>query len=577
MADREVRVRFAPSPTGPLHIGGVRTALYNYLLAKKANGTFILRIEDTDQKRYVEGAEEYIKESLQWAGITYDEGPGIGGQYGPYRQSERKHLYGEYMDQLIENGWAYYAFDTPEDLDAMRERLRKAGKAAPKYDMFVREYMKNSISLSSDEVKSRMDKGEPFVVRLKVPRNEEIRFHDEIRGWVSVKSEELDDKVLFKSDGMPTYHLANIVDDHLMKISHVIRGEEWLPSAPLHNLLYRAFGWEDTMPKFAHLPLILKPDPSTYITKSTKAQFAVQFATEFAEKNDADLSKVTPIVENLFANHKDIGNQLRANGKDDELKKSVKEFLKKAMYGKLSKRDGDRLGFPVFPLSWEQEKITGYRESGYIQDAFSNILVMLGWNPGTNEEVFDRKELVEAFSLERVGKSGAKFDPDKARWYNQQFLRRTDSAILAKSLESELKAEGIEAETSYVEAVVDLIKEKASFTSQLWDLSAYFFSPPTAYDERVIEKKWDEQAAQLFTQLAETWSGLEDFSPELLEASYLSTAEKLELNGGSYMQVLRVLISGKPSGPAIYPMISLLGKNEVIKRLVAAILAVSSQ
>ena len=577
MADREVRVRFAPSPTGPLHIGGVRTALYNYLLAKKLGGTFILRIEDTDQKRYVEGAEDYIKESLGWAGLNYEEGPDIGGPYGPYRQSERKHLYGEYMDQLIKNGWAYYAFDTTEDLDAMRDRLRKAGKAAPKYDMFVREYMKNSIALSSDEVKTRMEKGDPYVVRLKVPRNEEVRFHDEIRGWVSVKSEEIDDKVLFKSDGMPTYHLANVVDDHLMKISHVIRGEEWLPSAPLHNLLYRAFGWEETMPKFAHLPLILKPDPSTYITKSTKAQFANQFATEFSEKNETDLTKILPIVEQLFANHKDINNQLRANGKDDELKKTIKEFLKKAMYGKLSKRDGDRLGFPVFPLSWEQEKITGYRESGYMADAFTNILVMLGWNPGTNEEVFGRKELIEAFSLERVGKSGAKFDPDKARWYNQQFLRRTDNKVLALALEAQLKAEGIEANSDYVESVVDLIKEKASFTSELWDLGAYFFSPPTTYDERVIEKKWDVRAARLFTELAEVWMTLDDFSPEALETTYLSNAEKLDLNGGTYMQVLRVLISGKLSGPAIYPMISLLGKDEVIKRLVAAILAVSNQ
>lgn len=577
MVEREVRVRFAPSPTGPLHIGGVRTALYNYLLAKKLGGKFILRIEDTDQKRYVEGAEDYIKESLQWAGLTYTEGPDTGGDYGPYRQSERKHLYGDYKTQLIENGWAYYAFDTPEDLDAMRERLKKAGKAAPKYDMFVREYMKNSISLSADEVKTRIDKGEPYVVRLKVPRNEEIRFHDEIRGWVSVKSEEIDDKVLFKSDGMPTYHLANVVDDHLMKISHVIRGEEWLPSAPLHHLLYRAFGWEETMPKFAHLPLILKPDPSTYITKSTKLQFAAQFAKEFSEKEEQDLAKVTAIVENLFANHKDINNQLKANGKDDELKKSIKEFLKKAMYGKLSKRDGDRLGFPVFPLSWEQENITGYRESGYMPDAFTNILVMLGWNPGNNEEVFDRKELIEAFSLERVGKSGAKFDPDKARWYNQQFLRRTDNTVLAKELQIKLYEEGLEAEQAYVESVVELIKEKASFTSQLWELGSYFFAPPVSYDERVIDKKWDDKAAQLFTALAETWGNLDSFDATSLEQSYLQTAEKMDLNGSAYMQVLRVLISGKPSGPAIYPMIALLGKDEVIKRLVAAILAVSNQ
>lgn len=567
MSSENVRVRFAPSPTGPLHVGGVRTALYNYLLAKKLGGQFILRIEDTDQKRYVAGAEDYIKEALQWAGMEYDEGPGKEGAYGPYRQSERKHLYKEYGDMLIENGWAYYAFDTADDLEAMRERLRKAGKAAPKYDMFVREYMKNSISLSADEVKARLDNGDPYVIRLKVPRNEEIRFEDAIRGWVSVKSEELDDKVLFKSDGMPTYHLANIVDDHLMKISHVIRGEEWLPSAPLHVLLYRAFGWEDTMPTFAHLPLILKPDPTTYINKGSKARFAEQFAKEYAEKNEVDLAEVKPVVEQLFANHKDLTNQLRANGKDSELKKTVKEFLKKAMYGKLSKRDGDRLGFPVFPLSWTEENITGYRESGYMPESFINILVMLGWNPGTNQEVFSKEELIETFSLERVGKSGAKFDPDKARWYNQQFLRRTDSNDLLADFKPVLVENNLSAEDDYTAKVLELVKEKATFSSDFWSLSEYFFSAPNSYAAHVMEKKWGEEAASLFSKVADNWEALEEFTAENAEAAFKSTGEELGIEAGKYMQVLRVLVSGKPSGPALYEVLTLLGKEACVSRL----------
>lgn len=571
MSSENVRVRFAPSPTGPLHVGGVRTALYNYLLAKKLGGQFILRIEDTDQKRYVAGAEDYIKEALQWAGMEYDEGPGKEGAYGPYKQSERKHLYKEYGDMLINNGWAYYAFDTPEDLEAMRERLRKAGKAAPKYDMFVREYMKNSISLSSDEVQARLEKGEPYVIRLKIPRNEEIRFEDAIRGWVSVKSEELDDKVLFKSDGMPTYHLANIVDDHLMKISHVIRGEEWLPSAPLHVLLYRAFGWEDTMPTFAHLPLILKPDPTTYINKGSKAQFAEQFATEYADKNEVALAEVKPIVEQLFANHKDLTNQLRANTKDSELKKSVKEFLKKAMYGKLSKRDGDRLGFPVFPLSWTEENITGYRESGYMPESFINILVMLGWNPGTHQEVFSKEELIAAFSLERVGKSGAKFDPDKARWYNQQFLRNTDGAALLAEFKTVLEANNVSADDAYTMKVLELVKEKATFSSDFWSLSDYFFIAPTSYAAQVMEKKWDADAVKLFTQVANNWEAQDSFTPEEIENLFKSTGESLEIDAGKYMQVLRVLISGKPSGPALYEVLTLIGKEQCVNRLRAGI------
>lgn len=569
MALENVRVRFAPSPTGPLHVGGVRTALYNYLHAKKYGGTFLLRIEDTDQKRYVEGAEDYIKESLAWAGIDYDEGPGKEGDYGPYRQSERKHLYRQYADQLIESGKAYYAFDSEEELDAMRERLRKAGKAAPKYDMFVREYMQNSLTLSADEIKSRIAKGKPYVIRLKVPRNQEVRFEDEIRGWVSVKSEEVDDKVLFKSDGMPTYHLANIVDDHLMKITHVIRGEEWLPSAPLHILLYEAFGW--AAPKFAHLPLILKPDPVTYITKRTKQQFTEQFSKEYAEKEDVAFDSVHNAVSQIFANPKDLNNQLRSNDKDSNEKKSIKDFLKKAMYGKLSKRDGDRLGFPVFPLSWEKHNITGYRESGYLSDAFLNILVMLGWNPGTNQEVFTKEELIEAFSLERVGKSGAKFDPDKARWYNQQFLRKTPSSQFVEYLKAEIESNGLTADKKYIESVIEVIKEKATFSSDFWDISSYFFSAPKEYAQYVIDKKWDDDAQTLFQALVAKYESINNFSAENAEMAFQSTGAEQNIDSGKYMQLLRVMVTGVGAGPAIYETLALIGKEEVVSRIKKAL------
>lgn len=573
-------MRFAPSPTGPLHVGGVRTALYNFLFAKKNGGDFLLRIEDTDQNRYVPGAEQYIIDSLKWAGIDYDEGPGKDGGFGPYRQSERKHLYRQYADQLIEAGLAYYAFDTSEELEAMRERLKKGGKSAAKYDMFVREYMKNSLSLSSDEVKTRMDAGDPYVIRIKIPRKEEIRFHDEIRGWVSVKSEEMDDKVLFKSDGMPTYHLANIVDDHLMQITHVIRGEEWLPSAPLHHLLYQFLGWEETMPKFAHLPLILKPDPSSYVTKSTKAAFASQFHEEFHGKTEGEFGETEKIFQNIFENPKNLANALKSGKNDSGAVATVKGFLKKAMYGKLSKRDGDRLGFPVFPLSWDvpgADSITGYRESGYLPDAFTNILVMLGWNPGTNQEVFSLEELIDTFSLERVGKSGAKFDPDKARWYNQQFLRNQDDEKLAQEFMAELKADGVETSSDYVAKVCHLIKEKASFSSDFKELSGYFFSAPSEYDAKVVEKKWNSETADVFGKVADAFEALEAFENEQIEAAYKTTIEGLDDNPGKYMQVLRVLTSGKAAGPAIFDMLALLGQAEVVSRIRNGITSLSSK
>jgi len=413
--ERKVRVRFAPSPTGPLHMGGVRTALYNYLFAKKHGGDFLLRIEDTDQTSYVKGAEDYILEALKWSGLTIDEGVGVGGEYGPYRQSERKEagIYKKYVDQLLASGHAYYAFDTPEELEEMRENLKKAGVAAPQYNINTRNSMKNSLSLSAEEVQKRLDNNEPYVVRIKIPRNEEVKFKDLIRGWVVVQTTNLDDKVLYKSDGMPTYHMANIVDDYLMKITHVIRGEEWLPSGPLHVLLYQYLGWEEVMPQFAHLPLILKPD----------------------------------------------GN------------------------GKLSKRDGDRLGFPVFPIQWtspEGEISSGYRESGYFPDAFINMLALLGWNPGTTQEIFSMEELIQAFSLEKVGKSGSKFDPEKTRWFNAQYLRNKSNEELAAFVKPLVAEKGFAMPSdSFLSQYCGLMKERAVFINDLLAEDYLLIAPTT--------------------------------------------------------------------------------------------------
>ncbi len=501
MENRRVRVRFAPSPTGPLHLGGVRTALYNYLFAKKLGGDFILRIEDTDQNRFVPGAEEYIRESLKWAGIMYSEGPDIGGPYAPYRQSERKEMYAQYAQQLLDSGHAYYAFDTTEDLEAMRERMSKSGTQAFKYDAITRDYMKNSLTLPQDEVKQRLDAGEAHVIRFRMPRNEDVRVQDIIRGWVTVNSKELDDKVLFKSDGMPTYHLANVVDDYLMQITHVIRGEEWLPSAPLHVLLYRALGWESVMPQFAHLPLILKPD----------------------------------------------GN------------------------GKLSKRDGDRLGFPVFTLDWYDpfsgEKSSGYREAGYLPEAYVNILSMLGWHSGGDKEFYTMDELVEEFSLERVHKAGAKFDPEKAKWFNHQHIRTAPPEVLANVLSQQLSQHGITASPEYAAQVAELVREKATFLTDFYSLSVYFFSRPQSFDEKVIEKKWDATAPQFFSALKDAYASLEDFSAASVQTTFEETAQNLSLKPGNYFQLFRVIISGESGGPVLWDIVSLLGKTEISERI----------
>ena len=505
----EVRVRFAPSPTGPLHIGGVRTALYNYLFAKNQGGKMILRVEDTDQARFVEGAEQYIVESLKWCGIKFDESGVEGGDFGPYKQSERKHLYLPYAEQLVKDGFAYYAFDTSEELIVMRERMKSAGVPSPQYNTVTRSTMQNSLTLSEDEVNKRMSAGNEYVIRIKMPRNEEVKLNDIIRGWVVVNTNSMDDKVIFKSDGMPTYHLANVVDDYLMKISHVIRGEEWLPSAPLHVLLYKYLGWEDVMPQFAHLPLILKPD----------------------------------------------GN------------------------GKLSKRDGDRLGFPVFPTQWmnpeTKEISSGYRESGYISEAVINMLSFLGWNPGTTQEIFSMAELIKAFNLERVGKAGAKFDFDKTRWFNQQYLRAKTKEDLAQDLQIILKENGVEANDNFVATVCEQLKERATFIKDMWEEGKYYFESPTSYDEKTIRKKWKEDTPKYISELKDRLSELSDFSSESIEIEFKKYLEENELAMGILLPAFRVSLTGLGMGPSLFDIASILGKEETIQRMATALEKIS--
>ena len=499
MTEAKVRVRFAPSPTGPLHIGGVRTALYNYLFAKKHGGDFLLRIEDTDQARYVPGAEEYIIEALNWCGITPDEGPGFGGEYGPYRQSDRKESYREYAEQLIKEGKAYYAFDTSEELTEMRDRLKLAKVASPQYNTITRETMRNSLTMSNDDVEKLIAEGTPYVIRFKMPRKEEVRVHDIIRGWVLVNTDTLDDKVLFKSDGMPTYHLANIVDDHKMKITHVIRGEEWLPSAPLHVLLYEAFDWE--APKFAHLPLLLKPD----------------------------------------------GN------------------------GKLSKRDGDKLGFPVFPLEWKDpssgEISSGYREQGYFKDAFINMLAFLGWNPGTTQEIFSLDELVQSFTLERVGKAGAKFDPDKTKWFNQQYLRSKTDAELAEAIKPIVEEKGYHKSDEFLAGVCKLMKERASFIPEIVNGGSYLFEKPQTYDENTVSKKWKEDTPIRMRAIMLDFEKIGNFEPSEIETVFKIFLERESVGMGVVLPNLRLLITGEGMGPSLFEIMALLGKEESLERM----------
>lgn len=500
--EKRVRVRFAPSPTGGLHMGGIRTALFNYLFAKKHGGDFILRIEDTDQTRFVEGAEEYIIESLKWCGIEPNEGVGFGdGKHAPYRQSERKNLgiYKTYANKLIASGFAYYAFDTTEELEEMRKRLEAAKVVAPQYNAVSRLNMRNSLTLSEDDVKKLLDQGEKYVVRLKVPRNEEIRFNDIIRGWVTVNSAQVDDKVLLKSDGMPTYHLAHIVDDIEMEITHAVRGEEWLPSAPAHILIYRYLGLEDQMPKLAHLPLILNPD----------------------------------------------GN------------------------GKISKREAR---FPVFPLSWhdprEATPYIGYKESGYYPEAFINILALLGWNPGNNEELFSVDQLAELFSFERVHKSGAKFDPEKAKWFNQQYLRAKSDHELSQVFKPILKEKGYEKDDTFMIDFCKLVKEKVQFVHEFWDHGKYIFEAPTSYDQKIMTKKWNDTSVTLFSSVLITFNSIDTWTSQNIHDAF---EELLKTTGKIDMQLLRVLITGVAGGPQLFDMLALIGKDDVIKRLELAL------
>lgn len=509
MNNQKVRVRFAPSPTGPLHIGGVRTALYNYLFARKHGGTFILRIEDTDQNRFVPGAEQYIMNSLRWCGIKVDEGIEEGGEYGPYRQSDRKELYRKYADELVAKGNAYYAFDTPEELENMRKQLEQEKAVNTAYSASTRGKMKNSLTLSESETRALLESGAPYVIRFKMPDNEDLLVTDLIRGEVRVNTSTLDDKVLFKSDGMPTYHLANIVDDYLMKISHVIRGEEWLPSLPLHVLLYRSFDWESIMPRFAHLPLLLKPD-----------------------------------------------------GK-----------------GKLSKRDGDRLGFPVFPLQWTDpfsgEVSSGYRESGYFPEAFINMLAFLGWNPGTEQELFSMPELVEAFSIDHIHKAGARFDFEKAKWFNHQYLVARPDAEIANMFLPLLKEKGFFIEEGKVVKVCSLVKERVNFVKEIWDQASFFFEAPQSYDPEVIKKRWKPEIPAILNEITQVFDGTEDFSAGNIHDVLHHFLESHQYNFGQVMNCLRLSMVGTSKGPDLPVIMEYLGKKEVIFRIEKAVKAIS--
>ena len=497
--NKSIRVRFAPSPTGPLHIGGVRTALFNYLFAKKHGGTFVLRIEDTDQKRFVNGAEDYITNALNWCNIPFDEGPGKDGDFGPYRQSERKHLYKQYVDLLIENNKAYYAFDTAEALDLERKNHEAKGKTfIYNWHNRTRGRLVNSLVLSKEEVAEKIANGEDYVVRFLAPQDETLELTDLIRGRIAIDTNTLDDKVLFKSDGMPTYHLANVVDDYLMNITHVIRGEEWLPSLALHQLLYNAFGWE--APEFAHLPLILKP-----------------------------------------------------TGK-----------------GKLSKRDGDKLGFPVFPLNWEDPSTDsiskGYKESGYFPEAVVNFLAFLGWNPGTEQELFSLSELVEAFDMKNVNKAGARFDPDKTKWFNHQYMQKQSAETLSKifiDTTPELKA----IDPDYVALVVDLIKERATFPSEFWGLSHYFFKAPETFAEAALKKAWKEHSKDLMSQLIGVLETADDSSVDGIQTTVKGWITENEIGFGKIMMPLRVALVGALEGVDVFDILYLIGKNEAVKRI----------
>ena len=498
--NQNIRVRFAPSPTGPLHIGGLRTALFNYLFAKKHGGAFILRIEDTDQTRYVPGAEEYIQDSLEWCGLIPDEGPRQGGGFGPYRQSERKSRYQQYALQLVDAGHAYYAFDTPEELDKLRNEYESRGETFV-YDAGVREFLNNSLAKTPSQLDQLIESGMPYVIRFKFVPGKEIVMEDMVRGEVVVNSSTLDDKILFKSDGMPTYHLANVVDDNLMAITHVIRGEEWLPSLPLHVSLYQAFGWEHLMPSFAHLPLILKP-----------------------------------------------------TGK-----------------GKLSKRDGEKGGFPVFPLEWKDPVTTqvspGYREEGYLPEACINLLALLGWNPGTEKELFTLDELIGEFQLEKVGRSGSRFDPEKSKWFNHQHIQMINDSDLSKAINLELETNGITVDDTKIRLLIPIIKPRINFLHEVWNQSWFFFVAPDNYDEAVVKKRWKEDTPEKMKNLAEALESCEPFTVESVETLIKGAIADHQWGMGAIMNAWRLLLVGAAKGPGLFDLASFLGKEEVIDRM----------
>jgi glutamyl-tRNA synthetase len=508
-AEKPVRVRFAPSPTGGLHIGGVRTALYNFLLARQTGGAMILRMEDTDQSRFVPGAEQYILDALAWVGIEIDEGGNAGGPFAPYRQSDRLPLYRAQAQRLVETGHAYYAFDSEEELTTMREKLRQAGSDNLTYNSQSRQWMSNSLTLPAAEVQARMEAGRPFVIRLKVPEAGEVRLHDLIRGEVTMHTAQIDDKVLIKSDGFPTYHLANVVDDYLMEITHVIRGEEWLPSAPLHVLLYRALGWEAAMPGFAHLPLLLKPDG----------------------------------------------------------------------HGKLSKRDAMRLGFPIFPLAWKdphtQEETPGYREAGYLPEALVNFLALLGWNPGTEQELFSMEQLIAAFSLERINKAGARFDIQKAQWFNQQYLRSKPAETLAQMLTAAAAAENVVCHQAKALQIAAALRERITFPADLWTQGAIFFKAPRQYDETVASKKWTAEAARGLALLAASLAEKDTITAGEAKALIEKTAEQAGVKTGAMLPALRLAITGGAGGPDLMLTIEILGGRETAARIANALQQIS--
>lgn len=497
---KQVRLRFAPSPTGALHIGGIRTALYNYLLARQLGGVFILRIEDTDQTRYVPGAEDYIIRSLNWLGLIPDEGPGFGGEYGPYRQSERKAIYMDYAKQLVERGFAYYAFDTAEEIEAMKQRLAKQESDVVKYDYNTRAEMKNSLSLSPDEVQNLFHQGIAYVIRLKVPAGETVEIHDTVRGHVSFATQELDDKVLIKSDGMPTYHMANVIDDRLMKITHVIRGEEWLSSTAHHVLLYRYFGWENEMPEFSHLPLILKPE----------------------------------------------GN------------------------GKLSKRDGAQFGFPVFPISWQMENgeyIHGFREEGFMPEALLNFLAFLGWNPGTEQEIFSLPELINEFKKENIVKAGARFDYDKAKWFNSHYIQHATTDQLKPYIRSSTEKDLINLTDEQITSICSLYQTRSTYVKDLWSQSKYLFTDQIQYNEDFMNKKWKPEHIPAYVELEGEIQMLDDFTAQSLEQVLKNFMQKNKLKPGEVLPSLRVMMSGTPMGPDIYAMMMACGKELLVNRI----------